>query len=46
MGKYDVDLNDYKCPHCGLYFRGYDFDRHEPACNHNPKNQKKAEEDE
>lgn len=32
MGKYDVDLSMHKCPHCGLYFKGYDIDRHLGPC--------------
>jgi hypothetical protein len=39
MGKYDIDLSDYKCQFCGLYFKGYDIDSHEMACHSNPNNQ-------
>lgn len=44
MGKYDIDLSMHKCPHCGLYFTGYDIDRHIPACHSNPDNQKDDDE--
>lgn len=28
MGKYDIDVNQHKCPDCGHYYSGYDAGQH------------------
>lgn len=38
VGEYDIDLNTYKCQHCGLYYPGYDIYSHEKSCHRNPEN--------
>lgn len=42
MSRYDIDLNTYKCSHCGLYFKGYDIESHEKSCHLNPDNQEES----